>query len=138
MRAMIIVGLAVMAQASALAADAPGPPPTPKVDWVAKPKISGLLQCVAKMKGRVQEAVVTMHCVTKLKDHIGDCTILTNSQAPDVRYEQASLCASKLFLMRANGPDGRPIMGAPVEVPFRFASTATYQAIVDEVRKRPQ
>lgn len=106
----------------------------PKVDWTGKPAGPAFYRCLRPLEKGAQQALVTMRCVTAPNDHIDQCVVTSNSQASDIRYETAALCASKSFRMRATGPDGRPVMGVPVNVPYRFASPATYDAIVKSAR----
>ena len=60
-----------------------------------------------------------MQCITRDRDRLAECTVIENPQAPDSRYEEVALCASKFFRIRALGPDGKPMIGVPIGVPFR-------------------
>ena len=125
---MIIAALWL--QSIAAAAPVPELADQVKVDWVAKPRMDDIVRCLGPLAKRANEAVVRMQCTTAPKDHIANCVAISNSQAPDVRYETAALCATQYFRMRAMGPGGQPILGAPVIVPFGFVSLGTYEGMV--------
>jgi len=107
----------------------------PKIDWLRKPPGTGVYACLATMQRGAQEGIVNMRCETAPNDKIRNCVIVSNSNAPDTRYEKAAICASKYFNIRATGPDGKPIFGAAVNVPFRFAAPATYETLVRNADK---
>jgi hypothetical protein len=73
------------------------------------------------------EAVVTLRCVTAPHDEIKDCAVVSNTRAPDTRYERAALCATKYFHIRA-GPADAPVIGVPVTVPTSFITPSTAAA----------
>jgi hypothetical protein len=78
-----------------------------------------LLRCARQAPNPPPEAVVTLRCVTAPQDQITDCAVVSNTRAPDARYERAALCATKYFRIRA-GPADAPVMGVPVTVPTGF------------------
>ena len=129
--ALLIQGPAVEPAVSPVAAP-------PKVDWIRRPEYADIVRCAKRIGRNVREAVVVMQCRTGPDDSIRDCVATSNTRAPDTRYETAAICASKAFSIRATGIDGRPVLGAVVTVPFRFASFATYDARVRNFRKPPQ
>jgi hypothetical protein len=111
---MISIAVALAFQASA---DESG---SPKPAWLSKPKAE-VFRCLDPLRSGAQATVIKMRCLTAPDDRIDHCTILTNTGAPDPRYEKVALCASKSFRIRATGPDGKPVFGIPVTVPFTLA-----------------
>lgn len=140
MRVLAILMLGLFIGAPAATADEPSAPTEPKVGWVSKPDINDIFKCFKIMhKGdQIQEGVVMMQCATAPDDHIANCTVTSNSQPDDERYGIIAVCATKYFRMRATGPDGKPVMGVSVNVPFRFAAGMTEEQIVKAIRKQQQ
>ena len=109
---------------------------SPRPDWIRKPDAESLMSCARPLPRLAPDVVVTMRCATAPHDQIRDCAVVSNTRAPDVRYDRAALCATKFFRIRARGADG-PAMGVPVIVPFGFISPSTYAAMVKAARAGP-
>jgi hypothetical protein len=129
---MITIALMLL-QAATATGSPPAAPVSPKADWVAKPSIADMGRCMSRLGGARPEAVVTMRCVTAPHDQIKDCVVISNTRAPDSRFEGAALCTTKYFRIRAGAADS-PVMDVPVTVPFVFVSPATLEAMVKAAR----
>ena len=123
MRILAILMLGVLVGAPDATADEPA---APKVEWVAKPAAQDISKCFELFhKGeQVHEGVVMMRCATAPNDRIANCVVTSGGDPDDERYAITAICAARSFRMRATGADGKPVMGVPVNVPFRFASPA--------------
>jgi hypothetical protein len=108
----MVVIAALFLQASA------GTSPPHEVAWQARPSARDIVSCMSPLNSGARPALIKMQCVTAPRDRLANCTVIENSQAPDLRYEQVALCASKYFRIRAQGADGKPLLGVPVGVPF--------------------
>jgi TonB family protein len=109
------------------------PPAAPKVDWIRKPLGRALDECMGPLRSGGLETSIRMQCLTAPNDHIDHCTVLENSHAPDARYEQVALCMSRFFKIRATGPDGKPVTGVVVNIPYLVTSPEGAQ----ELRHKP-
>lgn len=129
--------LLLLLQAAVAPSSGPVTADPPRADWVSKPDASYLMRCASSIRAKPAEAHVTMLCATAPQDHIKECVVVSNTGAPDVRFERAALCATKYFRMRASGPDGHPVMDVPVNVPFGFVSSSTYAGMAKAPRRIP-
>src|SRR5262249_24971935 len=129
---MITIALLLL-QATAGGAPTPAAQATPRADWVARPDWRDLLRCARAAPKPPPEAVVTLRCVTAAHDQITDCAVVSNTRAPDARYERAALCATKYFRIRA-GPADAPVLGVPVTVPTGFITPSTSAAMIKAAR----
>ena len=88
--------------------------------WMQFPDLRTIALCFKKAVGDPETATVALNCKTAPDDRLAECRVVSNSRAPDLRYEAGGACAAEASRIRVSRPDGSAAIGADVAVRFTY------------------
>jgi TonB family protein len=119
------------------AAAVPGPPGKPVVvnpDWVQKPDGATVERYYpAYPWGAGVEGRATIECVVTVEGTTADCKVISEDPR-GAGFGEAVISMATTFRFRPKTIDGKPVGGAKVVVPIKFATQALPKTDIDRLR----
>ena len=85
--------------------------------WIQAPDPRVTERCFRGFS-KAEDVQLTLSCKSTVDDRFSECRVTKNSRAPDVRYEQAGICAIESGRFRVEDAQGKPVSGVEISVPF--------------------
>ena len=107
------------------------PPPEPEFgrpEWVAKPTAADLTDAYPVSAYETGKGgTVTMICRATATGDLDRCEVIKDTN-PDAGFAKPSLKLTRLYKMKATGPDGAPVTGRLVRIPVVWTAPGRFAA----------
>jgi hypothetical protein len=90
------------------------------VNWLHQPTSAEMASCMTQLLSGGGVADINLQCMTAPEGRVASCKVTQNTQGADPRYETAAICATRYFRIQTTDASGRPVLGVPVNIPFRL------------------
>ena len=107
---------------------APPEPEFGRPEWVAKPTAADLTDAYPVSAYETgQGGTVTMICRATASGDLDRCEVIKDTN-PDAGFAKPSLKLTRLYKMKAIGPDGAPVTGRLVRIPVIWSAPGRFAA----------
>jgi protein TonB len=117
---MLSVVVLIAALAAPQAAEGQKPSTIQRPDWVTQASADDLVRAYPLSAiPRQLEDNLKVRCIVKADGAMSKCKVIEDEQQ-GAGFDDAALGLTRLYRMPATAPDGRPVTGAVVIIPFHF------------------